>query len=199
MKIILSKAQWEYIGQYAGWSGFGQHLKEDVVPCKYCGTPTKMTGTKECDRCWEIERAILSNKESQSVQYKSNPELAIKIRNILSKSNPEPIGHKAGNVFSMVQPAERAQKGRDLMNAGPEEYLKVFLKRQREDEQPTDITLPSVYIVFTKTVHRLMEDLERILGEEWENSPKSQEWKKFVQEFPSNARNTETSLVGSQV
>ena len=28
------------------------------VPCGLCGTPTPMTGTKRCDRCWELESRI---------------------------------------------------------------------------------------------------------------------------------------------
>lgn len=24
------------------------------VPCRYCGKPTMMLGTRLCDRCWEI-------------------------------------------------------------------------------------------------------------------------------------------------
>jgi hypothetical protein len=28
------------------------------VPCGLCGAPTAMTGTKRCDRCWELERRI---------------------------------------------------------------------------------------------------------------------------------------------
>jgi hypothetical protein len=27
----------------------------ETVPCKTCGTPTPMTGTKLCDPCWELE------------------------------------------------------------------------------------------------------------------------------------------------
>lgn len=28
------------------------------VACGLCGTPTRMTGTKRCDRCWELESRI---------------------------------------------------------------------------------------------------------------------------------------------
>ena len=31
---------------------------DDQVPCGICGDPTRMTGTKRCDRCWELERRI---------------------------------------------------------------------------------------------------------------------------------------------
>ena len=27
-----------------------------TTPCKVCGTPTEMTGTRLCDRCWEVTR-----------------------------------------------------------------------------------------------------------------------------------------------
>lgn len=28
------------------------------VFCRFCGTPTPMIGTKECDRCWELRTRI---------------------------------------------------------------------------------------------------------------------------------------------
>lgn len=28
------------------------------VPCKYCGKPTPMLGTKLCDSCWELASRI---------------------------------------------------------------------------------------------------------------------------------------------
>lgn len=34
-----------------------------LVPCKWCCTPTAMTGTKMCDGCWELERRISANPE----------------------------------------------------------------------------------------------------------------------------------------
>lgn len=33
-------------------------MKDEMVPCKWCAAPTDMTGTKMCDRCWELERRI---------------------------------------------------------------------------------------------------------------------------------------------
>ena len=35
----------------------------DVVPCRFCGAPTYMTGIKLCDRCWELEHRIRANPE----------------------------------------------------------------------------------------------------------------------------------------
>jgi hypothetical protein len=41
---------------------------ENTVPCGLCGSPTNMTDTKRCDRCWEWEGRI-----------RRDPELAAKI------------------------------------------------------------------------------------------------------------------------
>lgn len=30
----------------------------DSCACEWCGKETPMTGTKRCDRCWELERRI---------------------------------------------------------------------------------------------------------------------------------------------
>lgn len=35
----------------------------ETVPCGLCGTSTRMTGTKRCDRCWELESRIQGNPE----------------------------------------------------------------------------------------------------------------------------------------
>lgn len=37
-----------------GTDSFGQPL----VPCGLCSRPTTMTGTRRCDRCWELETRI---------------------------------------------------------------------------------------------------------------------------------------------
>lgn len=31
---------------------------DPTVPCRLCGTPTRMTGTALCDPCWELERRV---------------------------------------------------------------------------------------------------------------------------------------------
>lgn len=33
---------------------------EETVPCKWCGVPTPMTGTKCCDNCWEMASRIFA-------------------------------------------------------------------------------------------------------------------------------------------
>lgn len=34
------------------------NLGMEVIDCGLCGRPTTMTGTKRCDRCWELETRI---------------------------------------------------------------------------------------------------------------------------------------------
>jgi hypothetical protein len=34
-----------------------------TVPCKYCGKPTPMLGTRMCDAHWELERRIRMEPE----------------------------------------------------------------------------------------------------------------------------------------
>jgi hypothetical protein len=41
---------------------------EEIIPCRLCGGPTTMPGTRLCDRCWELERRV-----------QADPELARKI------------------------------------------------------------------------------------------------------------------------
>lgn len=43
-------------------------MKTNTVSCELCGSPTDMTGTKRCNRCWELEKRI-----------QADPELAQKI------------------------------------------------------------------------------------------------------------------------
>lgn len=42
---------------------FHQEPKPETVPCSVCETPTAMTGTRLCDRCWELERRIHADPE----------------------------------------------------------------------------------------------------------------------------------------
>lgn len=37
--------------------------EEKEIDCELCGQKTKMTGTKRCDRCWELETRIASDLE----------------------------------------------------------------------------------------------------------------------------------------
>jgi len=51
-----------------------------TVPCRICGKPTPMLGTKLCDRCWELETRI-----------RHDPEIARKILAGLYPATKEPI------------------------------------------------------------------------------------------------------------
>jgi len=75
MKIKLSKSQWEEMGRKAGWS-IGS-LGEDTVSCLICKRPIKMTGTKLCDRCWEVVNYIKDPKQASDKEstYRSTDEL----------------------------------------------------------------------------------------------------------------------------
>jgi len=35
----------------------------EVTDCKWCGAETVNTGTKECDRCWELRHRIENDLE----------------------------------------------------------------------------------------------------------------------------------------
>ncbi len=37
--------------------------KPETVPCELCGDETPMTGTRRCDRCWELERRVEADPE----------------------------------------------------------------------------------------------------------------------------------------
>lgn len=38
-------------------------MSPTAIPCVWCGKPTLMTGTKCCDRCWELDRRIRGQPE----------------------------------------------------------------------------------------------------------------------------------------
>lgn len=48
----------------------------EVVPCILCGAPTIMTGTKQCDNCWELKRRL---------EWIDDLEFAYKVGFILTK------------------------------------------------------------------------------------------------------------------
>jgi len=39
-----------------------RYYDSETVPCKWCGEPTRMLGTKMCDRCWELDSRIRNDK-----------------------------------------------------------------------------------------------------------------------------------------
>jgi hypothetical protein len=34
------------------------HIEQETIPCRICGKPTRMLGTKLCDGCWEVEHRL---------------------------------------------------------------------------------------------------------------------------------------------
>ena len=54
--------------------------KDEEIPCRLCGKPTPMRGTKLCDGCWELETRI-----------RRDPEIAIKILNEIGSSPTDPF------------------------------------------------------------------------------------------------------------
>lgn len=38
-------------------------FKQEVIPCKTCGRSTTMLGTKQCDRCYELDSRIRSDPD----------------------------------------------------------------------------------------------------------------------------------------
>lgn len=54
----------------------------ETTKCKWCSAETRMMGTKECDRCWELHRCIeadieLAKRMIAAVEEKNeNPEMS---------------------------------------------------------------------------------------------------------------------------
>lgn len=69
-----------------------EEFVEETVPCKYCGEPTPMTGTKMCHNCWEVVRRIRLFAES------ANEEGVKLIRDILP-----PCDHGEDKNFAAIQ------------------------------------------------------------------------------------------------
>lgn len=59
------------------------------VPCGICGEPTRMTATKRCDRCWELEGHI-----------QRDPELA---RKILDAMKPSPFSMTMRDILHVLR------------------------------------------------------------------------------------------------
>jgi hypothetical protein len=52
----------------------GNRYSEPTVHCEICGDATPMTGTKRCDRCWELERRIMADPDlAEKIIHRSKP------------------------------------------------------------------------------------------------------------------------------
>lgn len=40
-------------------------MSDETVPCGTCGTPTRMTGTKRCNLCWQVESNLAQYAQSE--------------------------------------------------------------------------------------------------------------------------------------
>lgn len=40
-----------------------QQPERPTVPCRWCGKPTEMTGTRMCDQHWELHKRVTSEPE----------------------------------------------------------------------------------------------------------------------------------------
>lgn len=109
---------------------------------------------------------------------------------LLSKSQWEFIGQQAGwiNKQAVVfqQTSDRVQKGRDLMIKGPQAYLDSLKKRMEAEGQSTDPENPSVSLIVLKNLHRIIEIMQELLGEEWKASPKANEWLQAAEALSKN-------------
>lgn len=66
-------------------------LKEHEVPCGLCGKPTRMTGTKRCNSCWELEMRV-----------EMHPDVAAKVL--------ERLGYIVTNVKGFLSHGTKAHK-----------------------------------------------------------------------------------------
>ncbi len=49
------------VAKKVGDKKYNKHGQE-IIPCRFCGAGTTMTGTRLCDRCWELQRLISLDK-----------------------------------------------------------------------------------------------------------------------------------------
>lgn len=69
---------------------------------------------------------------------------------------------------------------------GPKAYLEALKKRMEAEGQPTDLSNPNVSLVVLKNLHRIIEIMQELLGEEWKASPKAKEWLQAAEELSKN-------------
>lgn len=67
-----------------------------TVPCRLCDDETDMTGTKLCDRCWELERRL-----PDALKYPKFRKLVIDLLGLAERASAgteraaEPIPHNS--------------------------------------------------------------------------------------------------------
>ena len=64
-------------------------IERPHVPCSLCGTPTPYTGTKRCNRCWELESRIQAAPVlAEKILKHWNAQL-LKLAKLAAKSQPD--------------------------------------------------------------------------------------------------------------
>ena len=73
--------------------------KKETVPCKTCGKPTPMLGTKLCDSCWEVETRLsryLNNENA--IQFVSAALYKVGRKLIQATPAESRYGHKLAEL-----------------------------------------------------------------------------------------------------
>jgi hypothetical protein len=97
---------------------------ENTVPCELCGTPTPMTVTKRCDRCWELEKRITADPELakkiiakvDGMKTKSSVDVAYWDSNVYGGNMPD-----APKAFKMEIDDQRYANGHLYVDVGANE------------------------------------------------------------------------------
>lgn len=69
-------------------------IERPTIPCKICGTPTPMLGTKLCDRCWEVEHRL--------ADFLKHPNARALVRELMPKLDDWRDGHPDGWDYEAV-------------------------------------------------------------------------------------------------
>ena len=87
--------------------------QDESCPCKVCGETTRMTGTRLCDRCWEIASAMETGHMANNHQYNlASLELKKKVRDACCIDAPWLDGPRpAGERVAQVIPADGIADG----------------------------------------------------------------------------------------
>lgn len=90
----------------------------NTIPCRICGQPTLMLGTKLCDRCWELETRI-----------KHDPEIARRI-----------LGDTPGTLsLRAIRFAIVANGGRNLGRCYNQTDLLIYSQDNVDDTRYDDV------------------------------------------------------------
>jgi hypothetical protein len=69
-------------------------IPSETVPCETCGTPTRFTGTRRCNNCWEVERRL--------PDYMKSPKGWAFVRQYIPKLDDWVDGHPDARDYDTV-------------------------------------------------------------------------------------------------